>query len=100
MLNIFFKGGVGKDLFVVVYVWVGYWFGGLVVVIIVFCVIFVVIFGFFVVIVVIIGIVVILEMISCGYEKKFVYGFFVVGGMFGILIFFFILMIVYGFVIE
>ncbi|MBO9421990.1 TRAP transporter large permease [Labrenzia sp. R4_2] len=100
MSNILLKGGVGKDLFSAVHAWVGHWPGGLAVATIVSCGIFAAISGSSVATAATIGTVAIPEMISRGYEKKFVYGLLAAGGTLGILIPPSIPMIVYGFVTE
>jgi C4-dicarboxylate transporter DctM subunit len=100
MSNILLKGGVGKDLFAAVHAWVGHWPGGLAVATIVSCAIFAAISGSSVATAATIGTVAIPEMISRGYEKKFVYGLLAAGGTLGILIPPSIPMIVYGFVTE
>jgi C4-dicarboxylate transporter DctM subunit len=100
MSNILLKGGVGKDLFAAVQAWVGHWPGGLAVATIVSCGIFAAISGSSVATAATIGTVAIPEMISRGYEKKFVYGLLAAGGTLGILIPPSIPMIVYGFVTE
>ena len=84
MSNILLKGGVGRDLFAAVHAWVGHWPGGLAVATIVSCGVFAAI----------------PEMISRGYEKRFVYGLLAAGGTLGILIPPSIPMIVYGFITE
>jgi C4-dicarboxylate transporter DctM subunit len=100
MSNILLKGGVGKDLFAAVHAWVGHWPGGLAVATIVSCGIFAAISGSSVATAATIGTVAIPEMISRGYERRFVYGLLAAGGTLGILIPPSIPMIVYGFVTE
>jgi len=100
MSNVLLKGGVGKDLFAAVQAWVGHWPGGLAVATIVSCGVFAAISGSSVATAATIGTVAIPEMISRGYEKKFVYGLLAAGGTLGILIPPSIPMIVYGFVTE
>ncbi|MAL73966.1 MAG: C4-dicarboxylate ABC transporter permease, partial [Rhodospirillaceae bacterium] len=100
MSNILLKGGVGKDLFGAVHAWVGHWPGGLAVATILSCGIFAAISGSSVATAATIGTVAIPEMISRGYEKRFVYGLLAAGGTLGILIPPSIPMIVYGFVTE
>jgi len=100
MSNILLKGGVGKDLFAAVHAWVGHWPGGLAVATILSCGIFAAISGSSVATAATIGTVAIPEMISRGYERKFVYGLLAAGGTLGILIPPSIPMIVYGFVTE
>jgi C4-dicarboxylate transporter, DctM subunit len=100
MSNILLKGGVGKDLFGAVHAWVGHWPGGLAVATILSCGIFAAISGSSVATAATIGTVAIPEMISRGYERRFVYGLLAAGGTLGILIPPSIPMIVYGFVTE
>ncbi|HBM13901.1 MAG TPA: C4-dicarboxylate ABC transporter permease [Rhodospirillaceae bacterium] len=100
MSNILLKGGVGKDLFGAVHAWVGHWPGGLAVATILSCGVFAAISGSSVATAATIGTVAIPEMISRGYEKRFVYGLLAAGGTLGILIPPSIPMIVYGFVTE
>nr|WP_319384816.1 TRAP transporter large permease [uncultured Roseibium sp.] len=100
MSNILLKGGVGKDLFAAVHAWVGHWPGGLAVATIISCGIFAAISGSSVATAATIGTVAIPEMISRGYERRFVYGLLAAGGTLGILIPPSIPMIVYGFVTE
>ncbi len=100
MSNILLKGGVGRDLFAAVHAWVGHWPGGLAVATIVSCGIFAAISGSSVATAATIGTVALPEMISRGYERRFVYGLLAAGGTLGILIPPSIPMIVYGFVTE
>ena len=100
MSNILLKGGVGRDLFSAVHAWVGHWPGGLAVATILSCAIFAAISGSSVATAATIGTVAIPEMISRGYERRFVYGLLAAGGTLGILIPPSIPMIVYGFVTE
>lgn len=100
MSNILLKGGVGRDLYEAVQAWVGHWPGGLAVATIISCGIFAAISGSSVATAATIGTVAIPEMISRGYEKRFVYGLLAAGGTLGILIPPSIPMIVYGFVTE
>ncbi|MDF1748290.1 MAG: TRAP transporter large permease subunit [Alphaproteobacteria bacterium] len=100
MSNVLLKGGVGKDLFGAVHAWVGHWPGGLAVATILSCGIFAAISGSSVATAATIGTVAIPEMISRGYERRFVYGLLAAGGTLGILIPPSIPMIVYGFVTE
>ena len=100
MSNVLLKGGVGGDLFAAVQAWVGHWPGGLAVATIVSCGIFAAISGSSVATAATIGTVAIPEMISRGYERRFVYGLLAAGGTLGILIPPSIPMIVYGFVTE
>jgi len=100
MSNILLKGGVGKDLFAAVHVWVGHWPGGLAIATILSCGIFAAISGSSVATAATIGTVAIPEMIQRGYERRFVYGLLAAGGTLGILIPPSIPMIVYGFVTE
>ena len=100
MSNILLKGGVGRDLYEAVHAWVGHWPGGLAVATIISCGIFAAISGSSVATAATIGTVAIPEMISRGYEKRFVYGLLAAGGTLGILIPPSIPMIVYGFVTE
>lgn len=100
MSNILLKGGVGRDLFAAVHAWVGHWPGGLAVATIISCGIFAAISGSSVATAATIGTVAIPEMVSRGYEKRFVYGLLAAGGTLGILIPPSIPMIVYGFVTE
>jgi len=100
MSNILLKGGVGRDLFAAVHAWVGHWPGGLAVATIISCGVFAAISGSSVATAATIGTVAIPEMISRGYEKRFVYGLLAAGGTLGILIPPSIPMIVYGFVTE
>ncbi|WP_305986629.1 TRAP transporter large permease [Roseibium sp. MMSF_3544] len=100
MSNVLLKGGVGKDLFAAVHAWVGHWPGGLAVATILSCAIFAAISGSSVATAATIGTVAIPEMISRGYERRFVYGLLAAGGTLGILIPPSIPMIVYGFVTE
>ncbi|QBF29839.1 TRAP transporter large permease [Thalassococcus sp. S3] len=100
MSNVLLKGGVGRDLFAAVQAWVGHWPGGLAVATILSCALFAAISGSSVATAATIGTVAIPEMISRGYEKRFVYGLLAAGGTLGILIPPSIPMIVYGFVTE
>jgi len=100
MSNILLKGGVGQDLFAAVHAWVGHWPGGLAVATILSCGVFAAISGSSVATAATIGTVAIPEMISRGYERRFVYGLLAAGGTLGILIPPSIPMIVYGFVTE
>ncbi|MBK0398881.1 TRAP transporter large permease [Limibaculum sp. M0105] len=100
MSNVLLKGGVGRDLFAAVQAWVGHWPGGLAVATIVSCGIFAAISGSSVATAATIGTVAIPEMLSRGYERRFVYGLLAAGGTLGILIPPSIPMIVYGFVAE
>ena len=100
MSNVLLKGGVGRDLFAAVQAWVGHWPGGLAVATILSCAIFAAISGSSVATAATIGTVAIPEMISRGYEKRFVYGLVAAGGTLGILIPPSIPMIVYGFITE
>lgn len=100
MSNVLLKGGVGRDLYAAVQAWVGHWPGGLAVATIVSCGIFAAISGSSVATAATIGTVAIPEMISRGYERRFVYGLLAAGGTLGILIPPSIPMIVYGFVTD
>ncbi|MCC1493113.1 TRAP transporter large permease [Cognatishimia sp. F0-27] len=100
MSNVLLKGGVGADLFAAVQAWVGHWPGGLAVATILSCGLFAAISGSSVATAATIGTVAIPEMISRGYNKRFVYGLLAAGGTLGILIPPSIPMIVYGFVTE
>lgn len=100
MSNILLKAGVGADLFNAVHAWVGHWPGGLAVATILSCAFFAAISGSSVATAATIGTVAIPEMISRGYERRFVYGLLAAGGTLGILIPPSIPMIVYGFVTE
>lgn len=100
MANILLKGGVGADLFGAVNSWVGHWPGGLAVATVISCGIFAAISGSSVATAATIGTVAIPEMISRGYDKRFVYGLLAAGGTLGILIPPSIPMIVYGFITE
>lgn len=100
MSNILLKGGVGGDLFAAVHAWVGHWPGGLAVATILSCAVFAAISGSSVATAATIGTVAIPEMISRGYDRRFVYGLLAAGGTLGILIPPSIPMIVYGFVTE
>lgn len=100
MSNVLLKGGVGQDLFAAVHAWVGHWPGGLAVATILSCGVFAAISGSSVATAATIGTVAIPEMISRGYDKRFVYGLLAAGGTLGILIPPSIPMIVYGFVTE
>ncbi|PVB62022.1 TRAP transporter large permease [Labrenzia sp. 011] len=100
MSNILLKGGVGRDLFAAVHAWVGHWPGGLAIATIISCGIFAAISGSSVATAATIGTVAIPEMISRGYERRFVYGLLAAGGTLGILIPPSIPMIVYAFVTE
>ncbi len=100
MSNVLLKGGVGRDLFAAVQAWVGHWPGGLAVATILSCGLFAAISGSSVATAATIGTVAIPEMISRGYDKRFVYGLLAAGGTLGILIPPSIPMIVYGFVTE
>ncbi len=100
MSNILLKGGVGRDLFAAVHAWVGHWPGGLAVATIVSCGIFAAISGSSVATAATIGTVALPEMISRGYDRRFVYGLLAAGGTLGILIPPSIPMIVYGFITE
>lgn len=100
MSNILLKGGVGRDLFAAVQAWVGHWPGGLAVATILSCGIFAAISGSSVATAATIGTVAAPEMISRGYNKRFVYGLLAAGGTLGILIPPSIPLIIYGFVTE
>ncbi|MEM8729717.1 MAG: TRAP transporter large permease [Pseudomonadota bacterium] len=100
MSNVLLKGGVGRDLFAAVQAWVGHWPGGLAVATILSCGLFAAISGSSVATAATIGTVAIPEMISRGYDKRFVYGLLAAGGTLGILIPPSIPMIVFGFVAE
>lgn len=100
MSNILLKGGVGRDLFAAVQAWVGHWPGGLAVATILSCGLFAAISGSSVATAATIGTVAIPEMVSRGYDRKFVYGLLAAGGTLGILIPPSIPMIVFGFVAE
>ncbi|MEC9434188.1 MAG: TRAP transporter large permease [Pseudomonadota bacterium] len=100
MSNVLLKGGVGADLFAAVHAWVGHWPGGLAVATILSCGIFAAISGSSVATAATIGVVAIPEMISRGYDRRFVFGLLAAGGTLGILIPPSIPMIVYGFITE
>lgn len=100
MSNVLLKGGVGRDLFAAVQAWVGHWPGGLAVATILSCGLFAAISGSSVATAATIGTVAIPEMVSRGYNKRFVYGLLAAGGTLGILIPPSIPMIVFGFVAE
>ncbi|MGB0913565.1 MAG: TRAP transporter large permease [Phaeobacter italicus] len=100
MSNVLLKGGVGRDLFAAVQAWVGHWPGGLAVATILSCGIFAAISGSSVATAATIGTVAAPEMISRGYNKRFVYGLLAAGGTLGILIPPSIPLIIYGFVTE
>ncbi|MGR3782628.1 MAG: TRAP transporter large permease subunit, partial [Albimonas sp.] len=80
MSNVLLKGGVGADLFGAVQAWVGHWPGGLAVATILSCGIFAAISGSSVATAATIGTVAIPEMISRGYDRRFVYGLLAAGG--------------------
>lgn len=100
MSNVLLKAGVGADLFNAVQAWVGHWPGGIAVATILSCAFFAAISGSSVATAATIGTVAIPEMISRGYDRRFVYGLMAAGGTLGILIPPSIPMIVYGFVTE
>ena len=100
MSNILLKGGVGRDLFAAVQAWVGHWPGGMAVATILSCGIFAAISGSSVATAATIGTVAAPEMISRGYDRRFVYGLLAAGGTLGILIPPSIPLIIYGFVTE
>ncbi|SIO10335.1 C4-dicarboxylate transporter, DctM subunit [Rhodovulum sp. ES.010] len=100
MSNILLKGGVGRDLYAAVQAWVGHWPGGMAVATILSCGIFAAISGSSVATAATIGTVAAPEMISRGYDKRFVYGLLAAGGTLGILIPPSIPLIIYGFVTE
>lgn len=100
MSNVLLKGRCGRDLYQAVQAWVGHWPGGLAVATIISCAIFAAISGSSVATAATIGTVAIPEMISRGYERRFVYGLLAAGGTLGILIPPSIPMIVYGYVTE
>ncbi len=100
MSNILLKGGVGRDLFAAVQAWVGHWPGGLAVATILSCGVFAAISGSSVATAATIGTVAIPEMVTRGYDRRFVYGLLAAGGTLGILIPPSIPLIVYGFVTE
>lgn len=100
MSNVLLKGGVGRDLFAAVQAWVGHWPGGLAVATILSCGLFAAISGSSVATAATIGTVAIPEMVSRGYDRRFVYGLLAAGGTLGILIPPSIPMIVFGFVAE
>ena len=99
MSNVLLRGGVGRDLSAV-QAWVGHWPGGLAVATILSCGLFAAISGSSVATAATIGTVAIPEMVSRGYERRFVYGLLAAGGTLGILIPPSIPMIVFGFVAE
>ncbi len=100
MSNVLLKGGVGRDLFAAVQAWVGHWPGGLAVATILSCGLFAAISGSSVATAATIGTVAIPEMVSRGYDRRFVLGLLAAGGTLGILIPPSIPMIVFGFVAE
>ena len=100
MSNVLLKGGVGRDLFAAVQAWVGHWPGGLAVATVLSCGIFAAISGSSVATAATIGTVAAPEMISRGYDKRFVYGLLAAGGTLGILIPPSIPLIIYGFITE
>ncbi|MEX5728757.1 C4-dicarboxylate transporter DctM subunit [Rhodovulum iodosum] len=100
MSNVLLKGGVGRDLFAAVQAWVGHWPGGMAVATILSCGIFAAISGSSVATAATIGTVAAPEMISRGYQRRFVYGLLAAGGTLGILIPPSIPLIIYGFVTE
>lgn len=100
MSNVLLKGGVGRDLYAAVQAWVGHWPGGLAVATVISCGLFAAISGSSVATAATIGTVAIPEMLSRGYEKRFVYGLLAAGGTLGILIPPSIPMIVYSFVTD
>lgn len=100
MSNVLLRGGVGRDLFGAVQAWVGHWPGGLAVATILSCGLFAAISGSSVATAATIGTVAIPEMVSRGYDRRFVYGLLAAGGTLGILIPPSIPMIVFGFVAE
>ncbi len=100
MSNVLLRGGVGHDLFGAVQAWVGHWPGGLAVATILSCGLFAAISGSSVATAATIGTVAIPEMVSRGYDRRFVYGLLAAGGTLGILIPPSIPMIVFGFVAE
>ncbi|MBU30009.1 MAG: C4-dicarboxylate ABC transporter permease [Gammaproteobacteria bacterium] len=100
MSNVLLRGGVGRDLFSAVQAWVGHWPGGLAVATILSCGLFAAISGSSVATAATIGTVAIPEMVSRGYDRRFVYGLLAAGGTLGILIPPSIPMIVFGFVAE
>ncbi|MFC3614165.1 TRAP transporter large permease [Lutimaribacter marinistellae] len=100
MSNVLLKGGVGRDLFAAVQAWVGHWPGGLAVATILSCGLFAAISGSSVATAATIGTVAIPEMVSRGYDRRFVFGLLAAGGTLGILIPPSIPMIVFGFVAE
>lgn len=100
MSNVLLKGGVGRDLYAAVQAWVGHWPGGLAVATILSCGIFAAISGSSVATAATIGTVAAPEMISRGYDRRFVYGLLAAGGTLGILIPPSIPLIIYGFVTE
>ncbi len=100
MSNVLLRGGVGRDLFGAVQAWVGHWPGGLAVATILSCGLFAAISGSSVATAATIGTVAIPEMVSRGYDRRFVSGLLAAGGTLGILIPPSIPMIVFGFVAE
>lgn len=100
MSNVLLQGGVGRDLFAAVQAWVGHWPGGLAVATILSCGLFAAISGSSVATAATIGTVAIPEMVSRGYDRRFVFGLLAAGGTLGILIPPSIPMIVFGFVAE
>ncbi|MCE2476028.1 MAG: TRAP transporter large permease [Rhodospirillales bacterium] len=100
MANVLLKGGAGERLFSAVQSWIGHWPGGLAVATVLSCAIFGATSGSSVATSATIGTVAIPEMVSRGYERRFVFGLLAAGGTLGILIPPSIPMIVFGFVLS
>ncbi|ADZ69213.1 TRAP transporter large permease [Polymorphum gilvum] len=98
MSNTLLKAGVGRDLFAAAHAWVGHWPGGVALATILSCAVFAAVSGSSVATAATIGTAAMPEMISRGYERRFVYGLLAAVGTLGILIPPSIPMIVYGFV--
>ena len=100
MANVLLKGGAGERLFSAVQSWIGHWPGGLAVATVLSCAIFGATSGSSVATSATIGTVAIPEMVSRGYERRFVFGLLAAGGTLGILIPPSIPMIVFGFILS
>ena len=100
MSNILLKGGVGRDLFTCVQVWVGHLPGGLGIATTMSCTLFSAISGSSVATAATIGTVAIPEMNKRGYDKPFTLGQLAAGGTLGILIPPSIPLILYGVITE
>jgi len=100
MSNILIRGELGADLYRAVQSWIGHWPGGLAMATILSCGIFSAISGSSVATSATIGNIAFQEMITRGYERRFVLGLLAAGGTLGILIPPSIPLIIYGIITE